>query len=63
LGRLLDVLITLANVNVRILSDTSPARPDDLKDIYGDRSKITRECGWMPTISIERSLADLLAAA
>jgi nucleoside-diphosphate-sugar epimerase len=63
LGRLLDILITLANVKVRILSDASRARPDDLKDIYGDHSKITRDCGWIPTITIEHSLADLLAAA
>jgi GDP-4-dehydro-6-deoxy-D-mannose reductase len=63
LGRLLDVLVTLANVKIRIVSDASRHRTGDLKDIYGDHSKITRECGWKPTIGIEHSLADLLAAA
>ena len=62
LGRLLEILITLANVQVRVVSE-SPPRPGDLKDIYGDRAKISREVGWKPTISIEHSLADLLAAA
>jgi GDP-4-dehydro-6-deoxy-D-mannose reductase len=63
LGRLLDLLIGLASVKVRIVSDTTRARPGDIKDIYGDHSKITHECGWAPTISIERSLSDMLAAA
>jgi GDP-4-dehydro-6-deoxy-D-mannose reductase len=63
LGRLLDILITLANVKVRVVSNGAQQQPSDLMDIYGDHSKITREVDWRPTISIERSLTDLLAAA
>jgi nucleoside-diphosphate-sugar epimerase len=62
LGWLLDTLISLASVRVRIHSDASPRGPEDLADIYGDRTKIAREVGWEPSIGIERSLADLLAA-
>jgi GDP-4-dehydro-6-deoxy-D-mannose reductase len=62
LGRLLDTLVALAHVKVRVVCDSQP-RPGDLKDIYGDHAKITRELGWQPAISIEHSLADLLAAA
>jgi GDP-4-dehydro-6-deoxy-D-mannose reductase len=63
LARLLEMLVTLANVRVRVISDETRQRTGDLPDIYGDHSKITREVGWRTTISIERSLRDLLAAA
>ncbi len=63
LGWLLDMLVSLANVRVRVHSDATRHGPEDLTDIYGDRTKIAREVGWEPAISIERSLADLLAAA
>jgi GDP-4-dehydro-6-deoxy-D-mannose reductase len=62
LGWLLDFLVSLANVRVRVHSDATRRGPEDLTDIYGDRAKIAREVGWEPAISIERSLADLLAA-
>jgi GDP-4-dehydro-6-deoxy-D-mannose reductase len=63
LARLLEMLVTLANVRVRVISDETRQRTGDLPDIYGDHSKITREVGWRTTVSIERSLRDLLAAA
>jgi GDP-4-dehydro-6-deoxy-D-mannose reductase len=63
LERLLNTLVTLANVKVRIVCDSARQQPGDLTDIYGDHSKITREVGWRASISIERSLTDLLAAA
>ena len=63
LGRLLDMLLTLAYVKVRIVSDSRTPRQGDVKDIYGDCSKIVRETGWKPAISIEHSLMDMLAAA
>jgi GDP-4-dehydro-6-deoxy-D-mannose reductase len=63
LRRLLDILVTLANVKVRIVRHSARQQPGDLSNIYGDHSKITREVGWRASISIERSLTDLLAAA
>jgi GDP-4-dehydro-6-deoxy-D-mannose reductase len=63
MGRLLDILMTLANVKPKVVCESARPRPGDLKDIYGDHGKITREVGWEPTIDIERSLADLLSAA
>jgi len=63
LGWLLDRLVSLANIRVSIRSEPNQRGSEDVMDIYGDRTKIAREVGWEPAISIERSLADLLAAA
>ncbi len=63
MGELLDELMRLAGVRAAVHSDTSLRRAGDLVDIYGDPSKIARAVGWRPCMTIEQSLADMLAAA
>jgi GDP-4-dehydro-6-deoxy-D-mannose reductase len=63
IGDLLERLIALGGVRARVVSEASQARPGDMADIYGDHAKITLDVAWKPTVAIERSLADLLAAA
>jgi GDP-4-dehydro-6-deoxy-D-mannose reductase len=63
IGDLLERLIGLTGAPLRVVIDPARCRPGELPDIYGDHSKITREVGWRPRIPINRSLAELLAAA
>lgn len=63
IGDLLRQMIALAGGGVPVLEDRSRFRRGDLADVYGDRSKITRDTGWRPAIPIHRSLADLMASA
>lgn len=63
IGDLLDTLMALAGVQPRIEVDTVRARAADVSDIYGDRSKIARDTGWRPMLSIAESLDDLWAWA
>ena len=60
---LLRTMIEISGVPVEVLADTSATARRSLPDIYGDRRKIAGESGWAPRISIEQSLADLLAHA
>ena len=60
IGDLLDLLVGMARVKVTITPDPARARPSDNPVVLGDRSRITAETGWMPLISIERTLSDLL---
>jgi GDP-4-dehydro-6-deoxy-D-mannose reductase len=60
---LLRTMIDLSGVPVEVIADISAAGAAHLPDIYGDRTKIAGEIGWAPRISIEQSLADLLAHA
>ena len=58
---LLDILLTLARVDVRIEVDPSRLRPSDNPVIVGDHSRLTADTGWRPEIPIEQTLSDLLA--
>ena len=53
--------MALAGLHPRIEVDAVRARGSDVSDIYGDRSKIARDTGWQPGLSIGEGL-DLLWA-
>ena len=59
-GDLLDILLSLARVQVRIEQDPARLRPSDNPIVLGDRRRIAAETGWVPEIPIEQTLADLL---
>jgi GDP-4-dehydro-6-deoxy-D-mannose reductase len=61
-GDLLQRMLALAGAGPEILSQPTDWA-GDLADIYGDPGKLIAECGWAPTIDIDRSLADLVAWA
>ena len=48
--------MALAGLHPRIEVDAVHARTSDVSDIYGDRSKIARDTGWQPGLSIGESL-------
>ena len=57
---LLDALVGQSRASIDIEVDPARLRPIDNPVIAGDRSRIGAETGWMPEISIERTLDDLL---
>jgi GDP-4-dehydro-6-deoxy-D-mannose reductase len=57
---LLERLIALARVRLDVRPDPTLLRPDDNPIVLGDPSRIMRETGWRATITIERTLGDLL---
>jgi GDP-4-dehydro-6-deoxy-D-mannose reductase len=62
IGHLVERLLALAGVEARI-EDTAPVpSPGDILAQSGDGSKLTAATGWLPAISLDRSLADLLAS-
>ena len=64
MGDLLQTMIEISGVPVEVIVEAGGARGSGhLPDIYGDRTKIVCEIGWAPRLSIEQSLADLLAHA
>jgi GDP-4-dehydro-6-deoxy-D-mannose reductase len=57
--QLLDMLISIAGVEVVVEQDHARMRPSEVSEVYGSFEAIKRECGWFPIIPIERSLADV----
>jgi GDP-4-dehydro-6-deoxy-D-mannose reductase len=58
---LLDILLSLARVDVRVEQEASRLRPSDIPVVLGSHARLTAETGWTPQIPIEQTLADLLA--
>jgi GDP-4-dehydro-6-deoxy-D-mannose reductase len=57
---LLDILLSLAQVRVRVEIDPARLRPSDNPMVLGSHARLTDDTGWMPEIPIEQTLADLL---
>jgi len=57
---LLDALVGLSRVPISIEVDPARLRASDNPVIAGDRSRITSETGWVPRLTIEQTLGDLL---
>ena len=57
---LLDALVRLSRVPITIEIDPARLRPSDNPVISGDRSRISSETGWTPSIPVEQTLEDLL---
>lgn len=56
----LDGLISRARVPVRVETDPSRLRPNDVPVLVGDASRLRRITGWAPVVPFERMLDDLL---
>jgi GDP-4-dehydro-6-deoxy-D-mannose reductase len=61
--QVLDLLVGLATVPIEIERDPERMRPADLPVVCGDASRLQAATGWKPTIPLEQTLADTLAAA
>lgn len=59
-----DILAALTKGRDNIRTEVDPARlrPNDPADIVGDNSRLREDTGWSPTLSIDETVADFLAA-
>jgi GDP-4-dehydro-6-deoxy-D-mannose reductase len=60
IGDILEMLLAKARVAIAVRRDPARYRPHDSPLVLGDRSRLTNELGWAPTIPMERTLGDLL---
>jgi len=60
LGEILDFLLSLTSKSIRVKKDSQKMRKADIPMLVGDNQKIREETGWMPEITLEESLRDLL---
>lgn len=56
--QLLDMLIEIAEVDVRIEKDSKLIRRSEIPRIFGSYTKLEKDTGWRPQIGLEQSLAD-----
>ena len=56
----LDTLVSMGHVEVRVVRDPSRYRPNDTPVVLGDPTRTRHELGWMPSISFEQTVSDLL---
>ena len=58
---ILNAILTAADVHPEIAQDPAKMRPSDTPDIYGSHEKLTTDTGWQPEISLETTIADVVA--
>jgi GDP-4-dehydro-6-deoxy-D-mannose reductase len=59
----LDVLVGLATCPMEVVQDPARLRPGSIGELCGDAARLQGATGWKPTIPLEQTLADTLAAA
>ena len=57
---ILDRLLKMARSHITVRPDTTRMRPSDIRDLYGNSSKLNKKTGWVPQISLETTLQDTL---
>lgn len=60
LGQALRMLIELAGVQARIVSDPARMRHSEQKRMFGSHRKLTQATGWQPRIEFQETLAQLI---
>jgi len=57
---ILDKLLSFSKVKINVKQDPSKLRPSDLPILQGDNLKFKQQTGWVPKISIKKTLKDTL---
>ena len=57
---ILDKLLELSEVDIRVEQDPKLVRPADIPVLVGNSTKLRELTGWQPTISLDRSLKDVI---
>jgi GDP-4-dehydro-6-deoxy-D-mannose reductase len=57
---IVDALIARSRVPIRVEQDASRFRPNDAAVLVGDARRLRKATGWIPEISFERMIDDLL---
>jgi len=60
---MLDMLSRVSGRSPRIRIDPSRVRDNDPVSVFGDSSRLREATQWVPMISLEQSLRDMLAQA
>lgn len=60
IGDLLDMVISLSNVDVKKVQDPARMRPSDVTLLIGDSTKFRKLTGWQPEISFKDTINALL---
>ena len=60
IGEILDKLLNLSSIKVKVEPDPSKMKNSIVPVLQGDYSKLVRATGWKPTISIDKTLSDIL---
>ena len=60
LQEIMDKMCAILNIKIILEQDPSLIRPNDNKIIVGSAAKIANTLGWLPEISIDQSLADII---
>lgn len=58
---LLKTLLSLSEAKIRVERDPARQRPADIPFLLGDPGRLRRTTGWRPSITIEKTLSDLIA--
>lgn len=56
-----DILLGMATRPMRLVTDPALQRPVDIPVLVGDNTRLRAATGWEPTISLDQTLADVLA--
>ena len=56
-----DRLLTQAGSSVRLVPDASLMRPVEVPVLRGDPARLTEATGWVPELTLDQTLADVLA--
>lgn len=56
-----DILLSMAERPMRLVTDPELQRPVDIPVLVGDNTRLRKATGWEPTIPLDRTLADVLA--
>lgn len=60
IGELVGLLLGLTDARMRLVEDPDLLRPVDLPELRGDASLLRRHTGWVPSISLDETLSDVL---
>lgn len=56
----LNLLLSMAKIDVEIKQDPARLRPSDVEILLGDSTKFREKTGWKPNIPFEKTMEDLL---
>jgi len=57
---MLDILLSMTDVNIKVEVDPARLRPSDVKVLICDAAKFRQATGWEPQIPFEQTMKDLL---
>jgi len=57
---ILNILLGMTDKKIDVLKDEKRMRPSEIPVIYGDNSKIKKDCNWQGKIQIDNTLLDAL---